>query len=580
MNDSHCVLLEYFDIIHNSPSQIYHSALLFSPPSSWLHRYYSGELSQEVRVVRGLPVKWGECLCTLSLDLSPWNVTCWKDIIAVGCFDESIIVLDGITGSQKAVLSAESDYVRSVTFSSDGTSLVSGGGDYTVKLWDVQTGGVVKTFDGHTDDVFSVSISVDCTMIASGSEDKTIRLWDVQLGECLHVMGQQERVYHVSFSPTDPQYLISASGGKLWQWDISSCKINPVHDSSHVTFSLDQVKLVLCKGVVVVVQHLSHRQLSGCCCLIPGGRLIAVAIGSTINIWDITSSEPHLIKTYVGHTKDITSLAFSSPSSLISSSYDQSVKFWQIGDLLADLSVTDQKSTPLASAPIQCIALQAKDDIALSCDSNGMVRIWDTLTGHCKASFQTPAKEPKYADVQLINSRLTCVWCGELGVHIWDTEKKELKIVGRNWNVQDVKISGDGSRVYCLYNTSLQALSVLTGEDMGEVGLEYSPQYQRSLTVDGLRVWVHSPVEKLQGWDFGILGPSPVQLDTIPPAHLNGTKLWDSRLSGLQNPATGKVFQLGRRFVKPAHVQWDGQFLVAGYDSGEVLILDFSHVLF
>jgi WD40 repeat protein len=55
-----------------------------------------------------------------------------------------------------------------LAFSSDGTSLVSGSDDCTVKLWDVQTGGTVKTFFGHTELVLSVSISADYTIIASG----------------------------------------------------------------------------------------------------------------------------------------------------------------------------------------------------------------------------------------------------------------------------------------------------------------------------------------------------------------------------------------------------------------------------
>jgi len=63
----------------------------------------------------------------------------------------------------------------------DGTLLVSGSRDDTVKLWDVQTGGVIKTFRGHTDCVLSVAISADCTMIISGSSDKTIHLWDIQI---------------------------------------------------------------------------------------------------------------------------------------------------------------------------------------------------------------------------------------------------------------------------------------------------------------------------------------------------------------------------------------------------------------
>jgi WD40 repeat protein len=60
--------------------------------------------------------------------------------------------------------------VNCVEFSSDGTSLVSGSDDNTVKLWDIQTGGVVRTFYGHTGRVWCVSISADCIKIVSGSQ--------------------------------------------------------------------------------------------------------------------------------------------------------------------------------------------------------------------------------------------------------------------------------------------------------------------------------------------------------------------------------------------------------------------------
>jgi len=586
VNDSQRLLLEWFDVIRDCPSQLYHLALLFCPPSSWLCSHYATELSQEVRVVRGLPAEWGECFRTVTPNITIWAVACWKDIIAVGGSGNDIIILDKITGSQKAILSGHTEWMRSLDFSSDGTLLVSGGSDKTVKLWDVQTGGVVKTFHGHTNYVLCVSISADCTMIASGSVDKTICLWNIQLDEGSQVMEQQDWVYHISFSPIDSQCLISASGGKVHQWDTSGHKINPVDDTSHVTFSLGQIQVVLCQGVAVV-QHNVDDRLSRCCCLIPGGRLIAVAAGSAINIWDITGSDPHLIKTYVGHSHDISSLVFSSPSSLISSSNDGLVKFWQIANLLTDQVVTDPESTPLASAPIKSITLRAIDGIAISRDSNELVRIWDISTGHCKASIQTPAKAPEYSDVQLINSRLIYVWTIWNKVQIWDEEKGECQIVGTAEDlIEDVKLSGDGSRVYYLDYGSLQAWSILTGEGMGEVKLEYS-DWSRSLTVDGSRVWVQSPVEKLQGWDFGIPGSPPVELSITPPVELsitppalNSTKLWDNKLSRIKDTATGKVvFQLGGRFRQPPHLQWDGQYLVAGYDSGEVLILDFSRII-
>ena len=106
--------------------------------------------------------------------------------------------------------------MNSLVFSSDGTSLVSGSSDKTVKLWDVQTGGVVKTFSAQSGLVWGVSISADDTRIASGSSDDTIHLWDIQTGECYYVIKQQGIVQHVCFSPTDPQCLLSKSPGKIW----------------------------------------------------------------------------------------------------------------------------------------------------------------------------------------------------------------------------------------------------------------------------------------------------------------------------------------------------------------------------
>ena len=544
-------------------------------------------------MVKGLPTEWGECLCTVVLNVTPWTVACWKGIIAVG-YSSGTIVLDAITGSQEAVLPLYTSYVKSITFSSDGTSLVSGGEDMAIRLWDVQTGGVIKTFYGHTKDVLSVSISADCTMIASGSEDRTIRLWNIQMEECLYVMEQQERVYFVGFSPMNSQCLLSASGGKVLQWDVISYKIIPVYDGSHVTFSLDQVQLVLCQGVVVIVQHFDKRQLSDCCCLIPGGRLIAVATGSTINVWDITSSDPCLIKTYVGHDNVISSLIFYSPSSLISSSYDQSVKFWQIGDLLADQVVTNQKSTPGASASIMSITLQTTDGITISSDSKGVVRVWEISTGYCKESFQTLAKDPKCSDLQLINNRLIFVWYLRKKIYLQDMESGELHVVdiaeggikgiGDYEDDEDedyhVKISGDGSRVFHLQWKHIQAWDMLTGEVVGKVEDGYYG-WTKFLNVDGSRVWAHSQIMGTQGWDFGISGSPPVQISKVPPPSLNSTKQWDIGRFMITDIVTGKVvFQLAGRFGNPVHSQWDGQYLVAGYKSGEVLILDFNHVIF
>ena len=541
--------------------------------------------------MNGLPAGWGTCSRTVILDSMPLTLTHWKDTIAVGLSSGKIIILDRVTGIQTAILFGHTKYVRSVAFFPDGTSLVSGSDDKTIKLWDMQTGGVVKTFHGHADWVRSVSISSDCTTVTSGSDDKTICLWDIQTEECHHVVEQQDEVYHIMFSPTNPQHLISVSGNKVWHWNIDGHQTSPASTGSCIAFSLDGMQFVSCHGGDIVVQNSSSWQVVtkfyladsdiDTCCFSPDGRFIATTAGPTVHIWDTTNSHPHPIKTFAGHTGIITSLAFSSPSSLISTSYDMSVKFWEIGTLQVDPLVADPEFTSLDSVQIVYITLQAEDGIAISIDSDRVVRAWDISTGFCKASFQTTAKNSWWSDVRQIKDKFISVWYTDKKIHTWDMERGELLQTldaTLDDNVEDIKISGDGSIIFSLHWKSIQAWSMEMGKVVSKVQLEICGP-TRSLAVDGSRVWVHSLLSEPLGWDFGTPGSHPVQLSNSPLLLSNNAKLWDVKQSRMNDAVTGRViFQLAGRFSNPVHSQWGGNYLVAGYESGEVLILDFNHI--
>ena len=421
-------------MIYNLPSHIYSSALKLPPSKSWLYQYYSVGLLEDVKVVKESLDRWGKCFCTVSFSRIIWDLAYWKDTIALSVGIDTII-LDAITGSQIAAFSGHTHLVGPLTFSPDGTLLVSGSRDTTIKLWDMQTGVVVKTFQGHTSYVLSVSISADYTTIASGCSDNTIHLWDIQTEECYCVVQQESCVYSVQFFPLDPQHFISISDGKVWEWNIDSHKIAPEYDCVYTAFSPDGTKLVLCNGAVVQVQSSDSRAVvaefqmdntqTTHCCFSPDGRLVAIAANKTIHVWDITNSKPYLIKTFIAHTIDITSLVFSSPTSLISASQDFSVKFWQISSSSTSADVTDPQFIP-HTFPIKSITLQAKDGIAISSDSDGVVRIWDLSTGLCKAAFLAPAEGSYLRDVQLIDNRLILVWHAAEKIHVWDVEKGEL----------------------------------------------------------------------------------------------------------------------------------------------------------
>ena len=581
-NDSQRILLEYFDIIHNSPSQLYHSALPLSPSSSLLHKFYGAEFSKGVKVVKRLPEEWSVCFRTVLSEYRLLAISYWNNTIAVGSTHRDIIILDAITGSQIAVLSGHGNQVNSVAFSSDGILLVSGGNDRTVQLWDVQTGGVIKKFHGHNRRVCSVSISADHTMIASGSNDSTVRLWDIQMGKCHQIIKQDFMVSCVAFSPTDPKCFISVSGVVIQQWDTNGHKVGPINIGHHIAFSPDGIQFILHSGAAVFVQNVNSgvtvaefhtaSTVSFPCCFSPNGRLVAVAANYDVCVWDITGSDPYLVEIFTGHTSNITSLAFSSPSTLVSASEDCSLKFWQIG-ISSTSPVVNQSTTSLAPAPItKSTALQRKDGVIIPSGLDGATKTWGISTSLPKVSLQTTDK-----DTQQRDSRLVFVWHANGKIHFWDAEKGELfQKVDQPGDIIDLRMSGDGSKVFCLGNTSLKAWDIWTGEAVGEVETKY---FSIFYIIDGSRVWARLHKSQIHGWDFGTSDSSPVQLSGVPPdvLYLDSTKLWDINLSGIKDTVTGKVvFRLPR---KPVSVQFNGQYLVICYKYREVFVLDLKNVL-
>ena len=588
-------------MIKNSPTKLYQYAVPFSPSSSWLHKHYNSELLCAVKVIKGLQARWGTCSRTVSVDGLPEALACWNNLLAVGLDSGDIIILDAVTGIGRSVLSGHTGRVHSLTFSSDETFLVSGSGDCTINLWDIQTGGVIKTFHGHIWSVWSVSISPDCTMIASGSFDCTIRLWDTQTGECCHIIdGHKGSVKYVSFSPRNPQLLISASiDNTIRQWNtINGHQIEPTYEGDGVVFQVspDGTHFVSWRGATATVQNFDsgmivaklqapHYNFQHCCFSLDS-KLVAGSVDCIIYVWDITGSDPSLVETLVGHTGWIYTLSFS--STLISSSHDQSIKFWKIGASLTDPAGTDSESTPPGSTTIMSIYLQTSDGVAVSVSEAGLVKTWDLLTGVCKASFCTSAGPQSKRDIRLIDGRLIFVWCTHKKIHIWSPKKENCQTMDAisDFSTTRLRISGDGSKVFLLDYNYIRALSISTGEVMGEVMLEGKPSND-PLVVDGSRVWVHYKDSQTKGWDFGIPDSTPMLLSNTPPDSngpclylIDGTKSGYTGPSRIEDTVTGKqVFQLAGKYAEPTAAQWDGRYLTAGYKSGEVLILDFIHMI-
>jgi len=122
-------------------------------------------------------------------------------------------VWDSSTGKVQNVLEGHTNGVWSVAFSPDGSRIVSGSFDNSVRVWDSSTGKVQNMLEDRTIPVLSVAFSSDGSRIASGSKDISVRETDV-LPDRLMPFYVRETL---SSSPICEKYtgwLVSPHGGE------------------------------------------------------------------------------------------------------------------------------------------------------------------------------------------------------------------------------------------------------------------------------------------------------------------------------------------------------------------------------
>ena len=81
---------------------------------------------------------------------------------------------------------AHTQGVTSVSFSKDGTQILTSSFDCTARIHGLKSGKTIKEFNGHTSYVNCATYTHDGSQIITGSSDSTCRVWDVKTTECLN----------------------------------------------------------------------------------------------------------------------------------------------------------------------------------------------------------------------------------------------------------------------------------------------------------------------------------------------------------------------------------------------------------
>ena len=159
--------------------------------------------------------------------------------LAIGGYKE-IYMLDLATSKCDKLPTQHTDYIVSLTFSPDGTTLASGsrGNDRTIEIIDVIDKKIIDTLKqehGNPEEIKFIQFSPNGKLLASSSLDakEIIKIWNMknnQVWKTLSLSKNEELTGNVvksmSFSP-DSKYLAAGiSGGKILVYDIDNDEIN------------------------------------------------------------------------------------------------------------------------------------------------------------------------------------------------------------------------------------------------------------------------------------------------------------------------------------------------------------------
>lgn len=155
--------------------------------------------------------------------------------LASGGGDATVRLWD-LASKEPIILQKHTNWTNVLAFSADGKMLASGGTDKTVQLWDTDTGEPIATFTGHLNGITALAFSPDGDTLASASTDDTVQFWNTKTGDPLttRITGHTEYVTSIAFFKDSATLVSAAFNGTITLWDLKTSRgsINQITEHS------------------------------------------------------------------------------------------------------------------------------------------------------------------------------------------------------------------------------------------------------------------------------------------------------------------------------------------------------------
>lgn len=267
--------------------------------------------------------------------------------IVVGGYDGSLAGLtlrpddtSALTLTVNYAYSPHADAIRSAALS--GTTLVTGSVDETIRIYDLQKRVEVGTLLHHDGTVNALEFANDGREIMfSASDDATLCVWRCSDWSCLRrLTGHQSPILDFSIHPSARVALSSSKDRNIYMWDMM-------------------------KGKIVFSAKTKEAPASSVLWS-PDGNRYLLAAGSTVTLSDVEGRSTNSFYS----DRDVLCNAFIDDYRVAVGGEDKTVRLWDTRGRT--------KSTVLFDHGARVKDISVVDDMLVSADSQGNLKVWDT----------------------------------------------------------------------------------------------------------------------------------------------------------------------------------------------------------
>lgn len=387
-------------------------------------------------------------------------------LLLTGAQDNVMRLWDAETGDLLQEFTGHEGWIWDIAFHPDGTQAVTASGDNTLRLWDIDTGEELQVFEGHTGEVRGVDFSSDGAQILSGSEDMTMILWDVETGEPITTFtdGLSE-IYDVALSPSGFTALSGFADGRIVLWNVDTGQSLITYDATvgghtdevwSVEYTTDESGFVSSSqdslvmfwrfeaGTPVQIFEGHSSRVTSAQLSQNDKRIVSGAEDNAVIIWDVETGAQ--LQRFLGHIFLVYDIAYNPiRDEVASASWDNTVRVWDLNHG-ALLQQFDSNADLSHLGVINHVAVNSDGSLAVTAGDDTRLVLWDMKTGEPIREFVGHQGAVNAVEFSPNDSLIASAGDDNV-LALWEVETGEFTTLfeGHSDAVWDVAYSPDGT---------------------------------------------------------------------------------------------------------------------------------------